>query len=376
MAFDSINIGRVGSILKVIIFIPLFFALLDLKSLSVHISPLFVTQILFVCLAVTSLFYTIEISRSLTSCITLILNITLIVVIGMMENYSDSEIKMLSKALVFSGWITVVLMLAFSDFKDGRLTMRIGSVAQDQNYINGYILAAFSYHINELISNKKKLHFIPAAILIVVVMLTGSRGALLAYFAAGMVCFVLAYRKERNFAKRVMVLILAVCILIAVFLLVIKILPDEVAYRFTIEYLLEKGTIGRTATWKTLLQHYKSDNLGRLLFGHGYGTTPLLNTYNHMVAHNLYIDNLMTLGAVGCLLQIAMQLQTLYILFKQKNVPYLGLVFVGYMVMCMSLSLLAYKPIWNMMLMALIFTKHNSKKDFHHSELLFKQKVN
>ena len=77
-----------------------------------------------------------------------------------------------------------------------------------------------------------------------------------------------------------------------------------------------------------------------------------LNEIKHRVAHNLYLDNLITLGIVGLTLQLATQGTVLHIFRKHRKYELMG-AFIGMMGMCLSLSLTASKPIWNMMLIAL-----------------------
>ena len=90
-----------------------------------------------------------------------------------------------------------------------------------------------------------------------------------------------------------------------------------------------------------------------MLFGHGYGTSATVNQLNDLVAHNLYLDNLITLGIVGLILQILTQGYVFCELIRQKSTVVLG-TYIGLLAMCLSLSLVAYKPIWNIMLFTLI----------------------
>ena len=96
-----------------------------------------------------------------------------------------------------------------------------------------------------------------------------------------------------------------------------------------------------------------------MLFGHGYGTTTLVNQMNHRVAHNLYLDNLITLGLFGVILQVASQCVVLWIFHKRKKYALLG-AYIGMLGMCMSLSLTACKPLWNMILIALAIDCNSS----------------
>ena len=57
-----------------------------------------------------------------------------------------------------------------------------------------------------------------------------------------------------------------------------------------------------------------------------------------------------------------------YILFKRRNYPLLG-AYMGMIGMCMSLSLVAYKPIWNIMLLALAIDANCRKQPGNNEKL-------
>ena len=152
---------------------------------------------------------------------------------------------------------------------------------------------------------------------------------------------------RKIFAVAVVLIVMALS-----FDFILSLLPESVSVRFSLEYLEEKGTVGRGRTWAFLWNYFKESNMLRMLFGNGYGTTALINEIKHRVAHNLYLDNLITLGIVGLMLQLSIQGTVLHIFRKHKKYELMG-GFIGMMGMCLSLSLTASKPIWNMMLMAL-----------------------
>ena len=81
--------------------------------------------------------------------------------------------------------------------------------------------------------------------------------------------------------------------------------------------------------------------------------TAIVNQRNHLVAHNLYLDNLITLGIIGVTLQIITQACVLRELARQKATAVLG-AYLGMIVLCLSLSLTAAKLIWNIVLLTLI----------------------
>lgn len=351
-ALDCFPIGPLGSILKIVALLPIVLMVFDLKRLRLLLHPLLIVQLLFWLIATVSLFHSIYVDKTVFSVLTLTLNLVLVFALGLMEQYNKRELQMIQKSLFWSGWITVVLLLFFSDFSaGGRLTLKLGGETQDQNYINGFFLYAFSCHL-DLFLRKKRIHGLPALLILVIVLMTGSRGAILAYLG---VIFAHACILFSNSAHRVRIIFLMaffVAVILILFDQILKLMPESVAVRFSWDYLEEKGTTGRGKVWMFLLDHFAHDNILRMLFGHGYGTTHLVNQLNHNVAHNLYLDNLITIGIVGVFLQIATQGMIVWILYRRKLYALLG-AYMGMIVMCMSLSLTAHKILWNVMLITL-----------------------
>ena len=350
---DSFQIGTLGSLLKVVALIPLALAFLDIRSWKIRISPTLAVQLLFWLLAVVSIFYSVKPDKTFSSVKILTLNLAMVFCLGILEEYNTRELLVMRRALLAGGWVTIVLMLLFSDFSvHGRLTLLLGEKSQDQNYINGYFIYTFSWHCSQLLLKKKKIHMVPALFLLAIVLLTGSRGALIAFLLVffAQVCFMLA--NTRHKIRYIFLTALLIGLLLAVFDLILEQIPENVAQRYSWDYIAEKGTSGRSRIWRFLLGHYAGDSIGRMLFGHGYGTTWLVNTMDGRVAHNLYLDNLITLGVFGLTLQLLLQGTVIRILYNRRQYSLLGAYF-GLMGMCLSLSLVAYKPIWNIMLLAL-----------------------
>lgn len=350
---DSFQIGTIGSLLKIVALIPLALALLDLKRFRIRISATLVVQLLFWLLAIVSLFYSVNADKTFSSVRALTLNLALVFCLGIMEEYNQRELRFMRQAMVAGGWVTIVLIFLFSDISaGGRLTLILGGEEQDQNYINGYFIYAFSWHCSQLLQQKKKLHFIPTAVILSMVLLTGSRGALLAFMLVIFVHICILFASAEHKIRNIALVAVLMALLLVIFDMILAQMPESVAQRFSWDYIAVKGSTGRTRIWKFLLGHYTQDSILRMLFGHGYGTTSLVNTLNGKVAHNLYIDNLITLGIAGLLLQLLIQGSVICILVRRRQYPLLG-AYLGMLCMCLSLSLVTYKPIWNAMLLAL-----------------------
>ena len=351
---DFYAIGGIGSILRLIALVPLGLQLLEFRNLYLKVNGLLVCMALFWYLALVSIFFSVNPDRSVKSVTTLTMNYLLIVLLGMTRSYNSREISFLQKAMLYGSWLTVFFTVIFSDLSEGgRLSARIGEMTQDQNYINGYFLYAFSYHWDCFFRRRKWMHLVGALVLLGVELLTGSRGALLAFGVCFLFHLFLLLQKSRNPVRNMLIMIAVILALAGSAAFAIQRMPQSVSMRFTLEYLLEKGTIGRAEIWGYLWSRFVDSSGLRMLFGNGYGTTMDVNQMNGMAAHNLYMDNLTTLGILGVSVQVMMQLIVIYWLGKYKQWALLGC-YLGMLGMCMSLSLLAYKPIWNVMIMALI----------------------
>lgn len=349
---DSFQIGSIGSLLKLVAMIPLGLALLDIKSWKIRICPTLVAQLMFWILTVVSVFYSVNADKTFSSVKVLTLNLALVFCLGIMEEYNARELRFMQRTLVAGGWVTILLMLLFSDFSlNGRLTLLLGEKSQDQNYINGYFIYTFSWHCCQLLK-KKKTHIFPTVFILAIVLLTGSRGALLAFLLVMFVHVCVMFANAEHKVRNILLVAFFMLLMIAAFDTVLARMPESVARRFSWDYIAEKGATGRTQIWRFLLGHFTDDSILRMLFGHGYGTTSLVNTMDGRVAHNLYLDNLITLGILGMILQLVIQGTVVRILFKYKQYSLFG-AYLGMMGMCLSLSLVAYKPLWNVMLLAL-----------------------
>lgn len=359
-ATDSFQIGTIGSLLKIAAFLPLLLLLFDVRSLKIRFSPLLILQLLFWLLTLFSFFYSVSVDKTLPSVKTLTLNLLLVFSLGSLPEYNSREIQLMKKSLLLGGWVTILLMLIFSDFSaQGRMTLLLGQDTQDQNYINGYFLYTFSHHCGELLLKKKKSHLVPTVIILTIVLLTGSRGALIAFVTVlfAYVCILFSNAKHRF--RNILLVALLIVLFLVIFDMILDRMPEQVAQRFSWDYIAEKGSTGRTKIWTNLLRHYSTDSIPRMFFGHGYGTTPLINTLNNRVAHNLYLDNLITLGIAGLLLQLLLQATVLLILLKNREYI-LFCAYVGMMCMCLSLSLTSYKPLWNMVLLTFVVHTHSN----------------
>lgn len=361
LPFDCFRVGSIGSLLRIYAFVPLILLFLSGEFTKLKYSSMLRAMVLYMLWAFITCYFSIDIDVSFSSFISLSTNMILVILLGSMHSYNEKEIQILLKAFIVSGWVMLFCFLFFgnSDNYAGRLVLEFedGS-SQDANYANGYMLCAFVFHIYKAIKEKRVIHFIAAAVMSSVVIMTGSRGALVAFVCC--ILFVIAFViRNSNHKIRILLISIGVAVLLYYgFLNLLDQLNPVLASRFSEEYIREHGSTGRSEIWENLLGTFSKANIFRQMAGWGYGTTRLVNTTTGittegMVAHNLYIDNLISMGFIGALLQICMQIECMKVLFKSRNAM-LVCAYGAFIIMCMSLSLVNYKPMWSVMMMALI----------------------
>lgn len=371
LPFDCFRVGEFGSLLKLYSFVPVFYLLFTKRIKKIKYNKLFFIVLLYLFWVLLSCFFSINMAVSISSFISLSLNIVFIIILSSLCSFNSSERNILLKYFIISSWVMVGCFFKFGSQNynglSGRLVLAFedGSV-QDANYANGYILFAFSYHAYRAIEKKSLINFLAMFVLLGVSFLTGSRGALLSFIVSLFLIIMLSIKKSKHKIKILLVVLLGFIVLYVGFIFVSEYLSSDLLTRFSFEYISEKGTTGRSRIWEELLSKFKDASLFRKLIGWGYGTTRFLSTKGSfytegLVAHNLYIDNLTSIGVVGLLLQVFMQIECMKILLKSKN-RMLICSFGAFIVMCLSLSLVNYKPIWVVMMMALILSNNNKTK--------------
>lgn len=367
MPFDSFPVYGLGSLLKAVAFLPLLAIIVVHRGLKIAINKVTVIYMIYILFNTLTLLYSVDMSSSLLELRRLLLNAVLIISVGgMYTEYTNEEANYLTKALIIGGIATVALTLIFSDTSsEGRLTFSVNGASQDQNYINGYMYFAFAFFVNKIIGEKKLVYGLPAVGLIIFTLMTGSRGATVALIALALMVFL--FNMFNAGKMNAGVLIMAILILVAIIFgydYIISLLPTEVAVRFTYDYIADYRGTNRNVLWRNIIDIYSNSNMFRKIFGNGYGTVPTVNTFNHLVAHNLWLDHLLSGGLIGLVVLIIMQITFIREAWKQKD-PVIFSAYVGYLTMCMTLSLTNYKPLWNCMMMIMIrqIAIQNSEKE-------------
>ena len=363
MPFDSFPMFGMGSLLKLFAAFPIIAILLLKRNTRLLLNKLTIAFLIYIFSNAVSCLYSADLSTSLYELRRLALNGVLILVVGgMYDKYNKDELDYLIKALIIGGMATVLLTFIFGDTSTaGRLTLSINGAKQDQNYINGYMYFAFAYFINKLIGERKILYSIPAVLLIVFTFMTGSRGSVVSIIALGIIVFLY----NMFYSGKIRLSVLLIVSVVIVFIVfgydyILSMIPEEVARRFTRDYIVNYRGTNRSVLWSEILRIYGQSSFSRKVFGYGYGAVAYVNTFNHAPAHNLWLDHLISGGIIGVIIFTYMHAVFLFEAWRQKNIVILAS-YIGMLTMCLTLSLTNYKPLWNcmMMIMVLMNAKRN-----------------
>lgn len=242
-----------------------------------------------------------------------------------------------------------------TSYSRGTLSSEAGSA--DSNSLAANMLFSAVYSIDKMFSgsnNKQKVLYATLLLLIVLgVVMTGSRGALLTLAISSTMYYVHRNkRKDKQSSK-----VLNYCLIILAVLVAGRYISGHVnshiIERLNFTSLIEDGGSGRLEIWKYYLKE-SHDSIAHLLFGHGFATS--LN------AHNVYIEYLYSTGIIGCVLLIVSQIVPLKYAIRSKSS-----LSVGYLIIiiatCCTIGYFLNKGYWNGITLAMIAINNMDRKE-------------
>lgn len=364
MPLDSINVLGMGSLLKVVAIFPIASILILNRKTKLQANIMVKWVLVYTLSLAISCIYSISFADSLSGTRRILINVILMLCVGAIYNdYTRYEYTYLMKALVFGGIANIILTFLNPETTNryGRLTLSIGGSTQDMNYINGYMLFALAFFMKKLIKDKKIYALAPIVVIFVFTLMTGSRGSLLALIAIVLSTLMHIFLIDRSIKPGTVLITIVVAILFFAFYdRILLLIAPQVAERFTLQYIQNYRGTNRTDLWLHMLDQFKSSSFFRQLFGYGTGTVYIVNTMTHQVAHNLWIDHLIGNGIIGLIIFAGMHMSFLREALKSRDVVLIS-AYIGLLTMCLTLSLVSYKPIWNCMMMVMIASQVGEK---------------
>ncbi len=353
LILGAINIGGMGSALKIFGFLPVLLWVLNRKS--IYSNHLYYGVVFYTYWAALSTFWSINFSLSISRCITLA-SFCLLLMAASSYDYSSAEIQWLKNMLVWSSRITVAAALLSGNYEEGRLYFS-GVISEDPNYLCGYFLFGAVDCFIVLFEGRKNTHRLLRIIELVfyayAVLATGSRGGAIAVSCA-LVCSLCITLFRQQLSLKMIVGRIAVIGALAIgFIIVTNYVSADVLARFSADDVMESGGSGRFETWTDTLNAFINSDVWHQIAGYGAATSMAASKafqfHREQVSHNAYIENLIEMGIVGILLYLVYVLKFAIYAFK-KNDPFSLSVIVGFMALAVSTSIYAFKPFWNIMI--------------------------
>lgn len=362
MPFDLISVGRIGSLLRVVALLPIGVIIFNFNKCTLNSKEaLFI--ILYVVYKQLSVIYTVFPTFTYPETSRLFSNALLIIILGCFYYMNTRELQFLKFSLFASTLLMILLLILFADFSAaGRLTLRTSANEADQNYIVGYLLYNIPFSVEQIVRKKRYICFLPIIIVYTLIFMTGSRGGLITLFSVTVISVFGEIRKSNKSLRTYIIpLLISIGLAVAALIVLFQFMDPAVLERFSPDYVEEKGTTGRGEIWAYLIKLFMRAPLARELFGHGTAVTPFVNRINTRmaghVAHNLWVDELITGGLIGLILLLLMHAAFLYVAVKCRDV-FTTAAFFGFLTMCMNLSITSYKPMWNCMILIMLIHKH------------------
>ena len=327
--FSAMTIGEIGSALKILAILPIFFGLF---SIIISKNKLVYIYCGYAIITFLSCLWSFNQSHSLVRAYTYIEFAILIYISGCVRN-NDKDKKMLYKALIWSSRFTAVLLLLIGDYYEDRLTF-MGAIDEDPNYLCMY----FSFGI------------------------VGSRGGLIAIIASVCVYFMLEIRKT---AKKRLFLIFILLSFVSVF--AVTHLSNIVSFseRYTLDDVVSSGGTGRIDIWNFGWRIFLEFDIFNMLFGSGIASSDYwfsIHGFGFSVMHNIFLETLIEIGILGFLFYVYMLLSFLIEVFKIKNY-YSFSIMLGFLVLSLSTSLSTFKPYLNIMIYIVIITSSHENNE-------------
>lgn len=281
-------------------------------------------------------------------------NYTKIIVMVMclyVQTYSVREKRLLLSGAVLAGLMVCWFILTGSNmgYADNRLTVSVFGVLQDPNYLGYLFLIPAAVAIQQIINQKqwtkRFLWLAIASAILLCVLLTGSRGALLGIAVVVGVC---VFEKFKTFAAKIMFSVAMAIVIIALYVALLMLLPEYLASRFSIQLLLDTGGTGRLDIWMNAFR-VMAEAPYRLLFGFGTGSS---NDLIGWATHNVFIQLLLEGGIVSLGLFLSFLWMWSKRLYKKDTTCFA--ILLGCIAMAMTLSVNTVYYFWIVYIVCLV----------------------
>lgn len=283
------------------------------------------------------------------------------------EQYTFNYQKFLEKC-----WVIVGSISSISFFFGARTTaleyssrtsLELLGQATDPNEFSGLFIISIGFTLLFFLQVDKLIKKLTLGLLIFiqlyVVILSGSRGALISVIFMMMYTFILNKKISIKLLLKFLILVVILCLLL--YKLIIPIVPEDILNRLSIQALIIDGGSGRSDIWKDALEQMISGSIINFIFGHGVDGILAGGIHITRTMHNQFIQNFVCYGCIGLILYVNF-IFNIFKLLNKYNKKYIG-IFFGMLIMSMTITMgPSYKPLWLFMYMALVYPYKKRRK--------------
>ena len=356
-SWASIAIGSVYRVLTIALFLCfIFFSRLKIGVNLQNISLLRIWIVYIVYCSLTTI-WAVNVNAAINNTMSYIL-LSFIVIIFFSTKLNDlSSQNKLDFCWIIAGVLCAILYImgdktAIGDY-GSRTSMIIMGTATDPNEFASIFIVPMALSMYRILYLKKSIKKFMYIFLILVsaycILLSGSRGALI----AAIVSVIVTYFKNRSINIKTVLLTCIIILLIYFVLieLIFPLIPEDVLSRMTLQTLLEDGGSGRSEIWSEALYKVWHGSLFRMIFGYGqYGLTADFT----QTMHNQFLQHLTNYGLIGLFLYCLLLMKTFFVI-NRRCPRYIG-AFLGIIVMSMTITMsIAYKLLWIILLIPVLF---------------------
>lgn len=286
------------------------------------------------------------------------------------DKYNSHELKTIKIAVALSVVLTVfVALICQIRSMENRLVITIFS-SIDPNEFSGSLCLCIAFLLSVLSESKQRiLPIIGLICCAAIIVLTGSRGGILSMGVVVVIWFLLYGGRHRW-----KILLAIASILLVAFMLFFNNLGVYLFERLNIfKSLAADGGAGRLNIWRAGFAYFGRTDFLHKIFGSGFGT--FMGTVNYIapghdsayMAHNMWIDCLITGGIVGVVLLFLAFAAAFRYAYKNKNI-WGVLCLVAFLISSVSIDTQYQKAFAVVFIIALVFGKDKSNaKNKHHS---------
>ena len=370
LPLNAINIGTIGSVLKIIALLPILFGILSVRT--IRIGNLIKSYFFYLFISALSLVWTISFSETFSRCVSYFQFFALMLIAGCI-NYRAREIAFLKRSLAAASLASAVVILIFGEFIQGRLWLT-GVLKEDPNYFCMYLVFGIIYNLQRLMIKDKLYKKIVSILLLfgymAIIVLTGSRGGLIAILVA-IIAYVVFNNGKFISAKKIVIFsLVALSIVLAINMLSSRLIRE----RFTLDSVLSTGGTGRFEIWEQGIKLFTGGSLFNQLFGYGAATVKSAFINNGFpiasVMHNLFLENLVEIGIVGFIIYLVMIIAFFKKSYNNSDRFSFAVIF-GMIALSISTSIYTFKPYINIMIMIIcegrLIIQHQQKEQIDYN---------